>query len=94
MARKFQYFETEVTFNDGTVYTRVIDYHRAISESSDEYAAIVKILTDVAFDHFDGWFAIRVYGLISGVAHGWHLEQIPEEILDLYPHDISDILPF
>lgn len=94
MSKKFQYFETEVTFNDGTVYTRVIDYHRAISGSSPEYEAVVNILTDVAFERFDGWFTIRVHGMLSGSPHDWHLEQVPEEIMDMYPHDMEDILPF
>lgn len=94
MSKKFDTFCAEVTFNDGSVYTKVIKLSHPVFDRCREYVHIVNILRSEAFHHFDGWFVTRVYGMLSGVPHDWHLEHIPEEILDLYPHDISDILPF
>lgn len=94
MAKKFDTFYAEVMFNDGTIYTKIIKNSHPVSGNSKEYHRIVDFLNRAAFNRFDGWFTVRVHGMLSGSPHDWHLEQVPEEIMDIYPHDMDEVLPF
>lgn len=94
MTKKFNLFYVEVTFNDGTMFTRIVEFVTRVAGGTKEYERRVHLLTMDAFSRFDGWFTVRVHGMLSGSPHDWHLEQVPEEIMDMYPHDMEDVLPF